>query len=185
MNIVEEVKSFVENECRKPTSKYGYDPFLYHFIPAVEYAKKLSDELGGDKEVIVIASWLHDIGAMICGRTDHHITGAKIAEKKLKELGYPIEKIELVKKCILNHRGSQKNNAESIEEHIVAEADVMSNFDNIGGIFKAAFVYEGKSQGQARDSVREKLENKWKQLHFESSKKMIRPKYDAMKVLLG
>lgn len=185
MNIIKEIKAFVESECKKPGSKYGYEPFVYHFIPMVEYAGKLSDELGGDKEVIIIASWLHDIGAIICGRTDHHITGAKIAEKKLKELGYPIEKIELVKKCILNHRGSQKNNAESIEEQIVAEADVLSNFDNIGGIFKAAFVYEGKDQGEANDSVREKLENKWKQLHFESSKKIIKPKYEAMKILLG
>ncbi|MCK5475280.1 MAG: HD domain-containing protein [Candidatus Pacebacteria bacterium] len=184
MNVIEEIKIFVENECKKPSSKYGYDPFLYHFIPMVEYAEKLSDELGGDKEIIMIASWLHDIGAIIYGRKDHHITGAQIAEEKLKELKYPIERIELVKKCILNHRGSQKNNAESIEEHIVAEADIMSNFDNIGGIFKAAFVYEGKDQGQARDSVREKLENKWKQLHFESSKKIIRPKYEAMKILL-
>ena len=185
MNIIAEIKAFVENECKKPGSKYGHDPYIYHFIPTVKYAEKLSEKLGGDKEIIIIASWLHDIGAIIYGRTDHHITGAKIAEKKLNELGYPIEKIELVKKCILNHRGSQKNNAESIEEQIVAEADILSNFDNIGGIFKAALVYEGKTQGEANDSVREKLENKWKQLHFESSKKIIRPKYEAMKVLLG
>lgn len=185
MNIIKEIKNFVEDECKKPGSKYGYEPFTYHFIPMVEYAGKLSDELGGDKEVIIIAAWLHDIGAIIYGRANHHITGAEIAEKKLKELGYPAEKVELVKKCILNHRGSQKNNAESIEEQIVAEADVLSNFDNIGGIFKAAFVYEGKNQGEANNSVREKLENKWNQLRFESSKKIIRPKYEAIKVLLG
>ncbi|MDP2945898.1 MAG: HD domain-containing protein [bacterium] len=185
MNIVQEIKNFVENECKKPSSKYGYEPFLFHFVPVVEYAEKLADELGGDKEIILIAAWLHDIGSIIYGRNDHHITGAKVAEEKLKELGYPVEKIELVRKCILNHRGSQQNFRDSIEEQILAEADVMSNFENIAGIFKAAFVYENLTQGEAKDSVRKKLEDKWRQLHFDSSRKIIRPKYEAAMLLLG
>ncbi|MGM5480727.1 MAG: HD domain-containing protein [Nanobdellota archaeon] len=184
MSIVNEIKSFVETECKKPTSKYGYEPFPFHLVPMVDYAEKLSDELGGDKEVILIAAWLHDIGSIMYGREDHHITGVKVAEEKLKELHYPTEKIELIKKCILNHRGSQQNGRESIEEKIIAEADVLSNFDNVAGIFKAAFVYEHKSQGEAKDSVRQKLERKWKQLHFEKSKKIIKPKYDAVMLLL-
>ena len=27
MNIVQEIKNFVENECKKPSSKYGYEPY--------------------------------------------------------------------------------------------------------------------------------------------------------------
>ena len=184
MTLIQKVRDFVENECKKPSSKYGYEPFPFHFVPVADYAEKLADELGGDKESILIASWMHDIGSIIHGREDHHITGAKIAEEKLKELKYPTEKIELVKKCILNHRGSQQNERESIEEQIIAEADVMSNFDNISGIFKAAFVYENKDQGEAKDSVRKKLENKWNQLHFEKSKQIIRPKFEAAMLLL-
>ncbi|PIN79534.1 hypothetical protein COV16_03730, partial [Candidatus Woesearchaeota archaeon CG10_big_fil_rev_8_21_14_0_10_34_8] len=73
---------------------------------------------------------------------------------------------------------------ESIEEQIVAEADVLSNFDNIAGIFKAAFVYEKMNEGEAKDSVRKKLENKWNQLRFEDSKRIIKPKYEAAMLLL-
>lgn len=184
MPIIAEIKNFVESECKKPTSKYGYEPFVYHFTPVVQYAEKLADELGGDKEVIIISAWLHDIGSIIHGREDHHITGAKIAEDKLTELGYPAEKIELVKKCIANHRGSRQDSRESIEEKILAEADVMSNFDNISGIFKAAFVYENMDQGQVKVAVRTKLENKYKQLHFDVSKEIIKPKYEAVMLLL-
>lgn len=184
MDIVDEVKAFVEEECKKPSSRYGYEPFLFHFIPMTEYAGKLADELGGDKEVVLIAAWLHDIGSIVHGRKDHHITGAKIAEEKLKELQYPAEKIELVKKCILNHRGSQQNGRDSIEEQIIAEADAISNFDNIAGIFKAAFLYEDQTQGEAKDSVRQKLERKWEQLHFENSKELIKPKFEAAMLLL-
>ena len=109
IDVVDQIKTFVENECKKPSSKYGYEPFIFHFLPTVDYAEKLADELYANKEIVLIAAWLHDIGSIVYGRKDHHITGAKIAEEKLKELGYPKEKIELVKKCILNHRGSQQN----------------------------------------------------------------------------
>jgi uncharacterized protein len=135
-DVVQTIKKFVEEECKKPANKYGYDAFLFHFVPMVKYAEKLAERLGGDKEIILIASWLHDIGSILYGRENHHITGSKIAEEKLKELNYPEEKIELVKKCILNHRGSQQNKRESIEEQIVAEADVLSNFDNIAGMLE-------------------------------------------------
>ena len=84
----------------------------------------------------------------------------------------------------MNHRGSQQNERKTIEEQIVVEADVMSNFDNISGIFQAAFVYENKNQGEARESVRKKLENKYNQLRFEDSKKIIKPKYEAAMLLL-
>jgi uncharacterized protein len=184
MDIIETIKNFVEAECRKPSSKYGDEPFAFHFQPVVQYAEKLSDELGGDKEIILIAAWLHDIGSIVHGREDHHLTGAKIAETKLRELNYPAEKIELVTKCIINHRGSTNNNRLSLEEKIVAEADTLSAFDSLAGIFKAAFVYENLDQGAAKIAVRKKLQNKWEQLHFEQSKKLIKPKYLAAMTLL-
>lgn len=185
MNIIRDIKDLVEAECKKPTSKYGDEVFEFHFIPVVEYAKQLTDELGGDKEVIIIATWLHDIGSIIHGKKDHHITGVKIAEAKLKELKYPEDKIELVKKCILNHRSSQENIRQSLEEKIVAEADAMSCFDMIPGLFKAAYIYENKNQGEAKRAIREKLQRKWKKLHFSNSRKILRAKYKAAMLLFG
>ncbi len=184
MDIVQQIRDFVENECKKPTSKYGYEPFVSHFVPVAKYAEELAKELKADKEVVILAAWLHDIGSIVESRGEHHATGAKIAEEKLKELNYPAEKIELIKKCILNHRGSRWDNRESIEEKIIAEADAISTFDSIAGLFKAALVYEGKTQDEARKSVRQKLENKWNQLHFEHSKRIIRPKFEAAMLLL-
>ncbi len=184
MNSVQTVKNFVESECQKPGSKYGVEPFIFHFTPVAKYAEKLAEELGADKEIVLLSAWLHDIGSIVSGRGNHHLTSAKIAEKKLQELGYPAAKIELVKKCILNHRGSQHGKRESLEEKILADADALSNFETIAGIFKAAFVYEHLDQGAAKEAVLKKLENKWQQLHFASSKKIIRPRYAAAKILL-
>ena len=185
MNIIARIKEFVEIECKKPTSKYGYEPFEHHFVPVVRYAEELGDKLKCDKEILIISAWLHDIGSIMEGRENHHETGAKIAEEKLRKLGYPLSKIELVKKCILNHRGSQERVRETVEEKILVDADALANFDNISGIFKAALVYENKTQEEARKSVLEKLQRKWNQLHFNESKKIIKPKYKSVKLLLG
>jgi uncharacterized protein len=182
--IVEQIRKFVEEECKKPTSKYGYEPYEFHFIPVYNYATELAKRLGADIEVVQIAALLHDIGSIIEGRENHHITGAKIAEQKLKELKYDKNKIELVKKCILNHRGSVKANKESKEEQIIADADSMSSFDNLPGIFKAAFVYENKNQGEAKKSVKTKLANCYEKLSPEAQK-IIKPKYDAAMLLLS
>jgi len=150
MNIVQKIKNFVKNECQKSGSKYGVEPFVFHFTPVARYAGKLANNLDGDKEIVLLSAWLHDIGSIVSGRSDHHLTSAKIAEKKLQELNYPTDKIKLVKKCILNHRGSQRGKRESLEEKILADADALSNFETIAGIFKAAFVYEHLDQGAAK-----------------------------------
>ena len=184
MDIIEKVRLFVEDECKKPTSKYGYEPYEFHFAPTVKYARQLAAELGADMEIVTIAAWIHDIGSIMVGRADHHITGAKIAEEKLREFDYPEEKVQLVKNCVLHHRGSQKMELETLEEQILAEADAMSNLNELPGIFKAAFVYEHLTQAEARISVRKKVENKWNQLKFEKSREIIRPKYEAAMTVL-
>jgi uncharacterized protein len=182
--IIEKIKNFVEEECKKPTSKYGYEPFESHFISVVDYAKKLAHNKNIDLELIELAGWLHDIGSIIFGRENHHLTGSEIAETKLKELNYPSEKIEIIKKCILNHRGPIGNPINSIEEQIIIEADSLSAFDNISGIFKAALVYENKSQLEAKHSVLDKLNRKWNQLSDEG-KNLVKEKHKAAIILLG
>lgn len=184
MTIIQKVKKFVESECRKPTSKYGYGPFRYHLPAVVKYAQKLADELGGDREIIIIAAWLHDIGSIIKGRKDHHLTGAQIAEKKLKEFDFPRERIEKVKECIISHRGSQKIKPKTLEAQILVEADTISAFNDLSGLFECAYLYEKLSRPKAQESVKRKLENKWQQLRFKKSKDLVRPKYKAAILLL-
>lgn len=183
MNITCRVRDFVESECRKPSSKYGYEPFSCHFIQVVNRARELAKKSGADMEVVELAAWLHDIGSIVYGRENHHITGCEIAEQKLTEFGYDRNKINEVKHCILAHRGSRDIPRESLEAQIVADADAMSNFDNIAGPFMAAFLYEHLGQIDARDSIREKLENNYKKISPEA-KKIIQTKYDAAMLLL-
>jgi uncharacterized protein len=183
-SIIQEIKEFARTECEKPTSKYGSGPFEDHFVPMVKYARQLAREYKADIELVELAGWLHDMGSIIYGREKHHLTSAKIAEKKLKELDYPEEKIEHIKNCIISHRGSQSIKPKTIEAQIIIESDTLSAFDDLAGLFECAYAYEKLARREAEKSVKQKLENKWKQLRFKKSKKIIRPKYEAIKVLL-
>lgn len=185
MNIVAEIKNFVEEESKKTYNIWGYDFFTLHIVEMHDRAKLLAEKLNADVEIVELAAWLHDIGAVTYGRKDHHITGAKIAEEKLREFNYPEEKIEKIRKCVLNHRGSQKSEKTSIEEKIIADADAISAFDHIQGLFFAAYVSERRSQREARDSVKNKLINSWNKLCFPESKELVKPKYEAAMLLLA
>ncbi len=183
-SIVEEVRKFVEEECRKPSNKYTYEVYDFHIVQVVKYAKEIAKKLNADLEIVELASLLHDIGLVCFGRENHHITRAEIAEEKLKELNYPEEKIEIVKKCILNHRGSVNNQKSSVEEQIIADADGMTMFDRIEGVFLAAFVYEKLGQIEARKSARQKLINSYNKLS-EDAKKIVQNKFEAAMLLLS
>jgi len=182
--VVERIRQFVEEECKKPTSKYGYEPYPDHFIPVVKYSKFLAKKLNADVEIVELVAWLHDIGSIIYGRENHHITSSEIAEKKLIEFNYSQEKIKLVKKCILHHRGSVNLDKESIEEQIIADADAMSAFDCIWGLFQAAFIFEKKSRIEAKNSVKQKLINSWNKISPQT-REIIKPKYEAAMLLLA
>jgi len=183
-SFIEQARTFVEEECHKPTSHYS-EIFENHLIPMRNLAVDLGERLGADVEVVELAAWFHDIGGILFGRENHHQTGAKIAEKKLREWEYPEEKIMCVVHCILTHRGSQNLLPETLEAQIILEADSMSNFDNLPGIFKAAYVDEGLTQPEAKKSAREKLARKWHKLQFAESKQLIQPKYEAAMLLLS
>lgn len=180
---IQDIRMFVESECKKPTCHYGLDGWD-HLNHVYNYASSLANKYSADLEIVLLAALLHDIGSIMCGRENHHITGAEIAEKKLKELGYAENKIQLIKNCILNHRGSVGGVKSSVEEQIIADADAMACFDNIDGLFIAALVYEKKNRIDSRSSILNKLKNSWNKLSFEESKKIIKPKFEAAMLLL-
>ncbi len=184
MTIIEKARQFVESECFKPTSKYGSGPYVEHFLPMVKHSKKLSSKLGGNLEVILIAAWLHDIGSIVIGRKDHHITSAKIAKKFLTENNFDPEKTKLVLDCIRNHRQSTELDQKTLEEKIIADADAICNFDMLPGLFYASMVVEKLTPVEAAKSVKAKLQNKWRRLHFKESRELTRGKYQAAMLLL-
>jgi uncharacterized protein len=95
------------------------------------------DEPGIDLDVLRAAALLHDIARAEeyrdrMGRIDHAALGAEKATRVLKELGYPEEKIERIRHCIITHRFRGDNPPETMEAKILFDADKLDMVGAVG-----------------------------------------------------
>ena len=138
IQIMDRVKEFVEEEIKKPDAHYK-EAFDTHIKVVVQYCLELAEKRNADKEIVGIAAWLHDIGSIRGDYANHHLIGGEIADKLLNNLGYPRDKIERVKHCIMSHRGSVVMKRKSVEAQILVDADAMSHFDDIDDVISRFF----------------------------------------------
>lgn len=183
-DIINELKKEIYSRAIKPENKFGIGCY-YHIEAVVENAKILADKFGANKEIVTIAAWLHDIASI----TDyslyemHHIYGAEIAEELLTKFNYEQDKIDLVKECIKNHRGSINNKKFTLEERCVADADAISHFDNIPSLLYLAYVNKNMGIEEGKDFVKNKLERSYNKLSDESKNYYSEKYRNAMKIL--
>lgn len=184
-DILENLQKEVYNRCQKESNKFGIGCY-YHITAVVKNAEILAEKCGADKEVVMIAAWLHDIASI----TDyslyelHHIHGAEMAYCILKDYNYDDEKILLVQKCIRNHRGSKNFKRNSPEELCVADADAISHFDSVPSLLYYAYVSKGMGIEEGREFVKNKLTRSFQKLSPESAQ-YYKNKYEKVMEVLN
>lgn len=183
MNVREEVKRYVKEECKKDTNMFTMDAYHTHIVPMVKYSKQLAKKIGADEEIVELAAWLHDIGSLKGDYENHHISGAKYAEDFLKRLNYPRDNIEKIKHCIIAHRGSVKIKRETIEAECIASADGMSHFDNIVSLLNLALVIRKLDVENARIFAINKLQSFWDKM-IPEAREIVKEKYESAMILL-
>lgn len=107
-----------------------------------------------------------------------------MAEEILKSYNYPSDKIELIKLCILNHRGSVLKEKTTKEEICVSDADAISHYDTLPSLFYLAFVQRKLNIDDGLEFVKSKLERSYNKMSQES-KKYYQHKREMIKSILG
>ena len=185
-NIVDSMKKELMITVEKHKYLKDYDFWNEHIKYVVENAIMLAKKYSADVEIVELSALLHDIAlsSNFGPRDEHHIHGAKLAEKLLNKYGYDREKIEKVKRCILNHRDN--TSAKTTKEEIcVADADIMSHFDNIPMLFSKAYLIKGLSHSQGVNYVKNTLMKDYEELSADT-KILYKDRYeDIMKVVFG
>lgn len=184
-NIINEIYNEVKSRCMLPTNAYGIGAWDHHIELVYKIAIKIYSEYNADYEIIALAALLHDI-ASITNKNfteNHHIIGAEIAENILKKYNLDHTKIEHIKKCILNHRGSIVMEKTTPEEICIADADAMAHFYSIPSLLKMVYVEKGMSIDDGADFVLKKLERSYNKLS-EKGKQIIEPQHNAARLLL-
>ncbi|MFQ6752158.1 MAG: HD domain-containing protein [Clostridia bacterium] len=157
----------------------------YHLYPVIKNSIMLAEHYGADRDIVEVASIFHDYADLLdyANRKDHHIIGAELVEKILKEDGYDQKFIDKVKLCILNHRASVVRDKFSIEEICVADADAMSHLDSVVELI-CWRAYLGEDIMTANNFVKEKIQKSYAKMSAET-KSLMKDKFDSiMKVLL-
>lgn len=179
-NIVEHIKNKVKSVCDIYEQKASNNIWS-HLQKVATISESLAREFGANIEIVVISAYLHDISLPlgIGTKENHHIESAQIAEEWLSELYYSTEQIEHVKKCILNHRGNTEMKKRTVEELCIADADVISHFYSLPGIFQVAYGLNSLTTEQGEQWIRKKLNNDFEKLS-QSSKELYVDRYNAI-----
>ena len=183
-DIIHYLEEEIRRRCEKESNFFGMGGY-HHIRAVVKNAVQLAGIYGADVEVVTIAAWLHDAASITdyALYENHHIYGAEMAGDFLREFGYDKTKLELVQKCILNHRGSKVMEKQSPKEICVADADSMSHFDAVPSLFYLAYVQRKLGIDDGIDFVKNKLNRSYQKLS-ERGKEIYKDKYEQVISLL-
>lgn len=98
-----------ENEKQRIFCRHGLQHFLD--VARISYIINLEEDLGYSKELIYVASFLHDIGrgAPPDILEDHEKVSWNIAEKLLNKYDFSDDEKNLLKEAILGHRKDEQS----------------------------------------------------------------------------
>lgn len=128
----QKIKEIVEKELS--CSAHDMEHVMRVYNLCLHLAK---DDPDIDLDILKTAALLHDIARVREDRNDSRnidrvILGAEMAEKILRDFGYPEERIELVKRCITAHRFRSGNEPKTREAKILFDADKLDAIGSIG-----------------------------------------------------
>jgi uncharacterized protein len=180
--MLEKIKAMVKDLCniRGTTEEVWW---LDHIRLVEKRCLEISEKEDVDKDVLLLAAWLHDLTKITQEYEDHHIKGAERAGRILEGFDYPEEKIKQVQHCIITHSSDPNHPPLSKEAKLFADIDGISHFEDFPAF--AHYAYGIKEEGIRSGSkrLRERYERCWGKLS-PRAKEMAKDKYNAIKTVL-
>ena len=185
-NIINKIQQEIikrSNEFEEQTkgTKDEYNIYKEHIQYVYKYVILLSENKNVDKEVLELSALLHDIAMTNSNldRSRHNEFSSEIAEQLLKDNNYPDDKIQLVKKCILNHSSKRAEYRTTEEERILVDADGLSHFDSIKDLYSLAHNVMELNDNESIKFIQDKLTRDYNEIS-NNLKYLIQNKYDKV-----
>ena len=162
-------------------TKDEYNIYREHIQYVYKYVCLLSKDKDVDHEVLELSALLHDVAMTdkSLDRSKHNEYGSEIAEKLLRENDYPEEKVQFVKKCILNHSSKRAEYRTTEEEKILVDADGLSHFDSISNLYNLAHNVMDLNDEDTIKFIQDKLTRDYNEISDEL-KYLVKDKYDKV-----
>jgi len=185
-DIVSKMKQVIINrsnsfEEQTKGTKDEYNIYREHIQFVYKYVCLLSKDKNVDYEVLELSALLHDIAMTdrALDRSKHNKYGSEIAEQLLRENNYPEDKVQFVKKCILNHSSKRTEYRTTEEERILVNADGLSHFDSISNLYSLAHNVMELNDEEAIRFIQDKLTKDYNEIS-EELKYLINDKYEKV-----
>lgn len=143
--LVSKIKEIVQRKMKGVGPSHDFSHVMRVYRLCMEIAKEYRGRV--DAEVLKLAALLHDVARERedrdkTGKICHATESAREAEKILKKFGYPEERIEKVKYCILAHRFRTNVKPKTLEAKILFDADKLDMLGAVG--IARSFMTAGK-----------------------------------------
>ncbi len=181
------VTNYVENQAR-PVEKFGHQPRLVALTEAV------GQGLDYDRDVVVAAAWLHDLGVFVGHRPedpgelaqwDHVAYACSRAPEVLGQAGFPEGKIPAVLAAIREHQ--PKEEPSTIEATILRDADILEQLGAVGILRTVSKVGRDTRFPRFTDAVaalRRNLEELPGKIRLESTRRLAHPRIGILRDFL-
>ncbi|MFA6254714.1 MAG: HD domain-containing protein [Patescibacteria group bacterium] len=141
--IINKLEAKVKKRFPHPSGEHD----IYHLKRTLNLALKIQKQEGGDKLVIAVAAFLHDIHRMMRKAGKKYVSpkaSLPVVKEILKGINIPKEKLSRIIYCIENHEeysfSKQGRKSTDLETKIVQDAD---NLDAVGAIAIARVFHWG------------------------------------------
>jgi len=190
-NFRDQLEQYLRREA-KPEHKYSHQPRLYALTR--EIAGNITPAPTYDDDVVFAAAFLHDLGVFIGHRPEdseqlkqwnHVAYTCEQAPAILIRFKFPMEKIEAVLACILEHQ--PHDNPQSFEATLLRDADILEQLGAIGILRTAAKLGSDTRFhrfSDVRNSLRRALDTLPTQIHLDATRKLAAPRIAALQSFL-
>lgn len=170
MKVINQVKKYAITLYDKNDIIHGWP----HILAVRKNALKLQKILGGDKEIIEIAVYLHDCDYSK-GIKLHAERSAQKARKFLNSINYT--KTKQVVEAILNHATHLHKPNASLEAKILFDADKIETIKPYG-ILRVAIYQRSLPFKEIMKKIHYYCINVYKELYFNETRKLIKKDYE-------
>jgi len=175
--------NFVEKTKKYALTLYKKDDFIHgriHIIAVRDNALRLQKILGGDKEVIEIAAYLHDCDYSK-GIKKHTELSAIKAKKFLSSINY--RKTKQAVEAIKNHSINSRKPKASLEAKILFDADKIETIKPYG-ILRVAITQKELPFREMMEKIRIYCVDTYNKLYFDETRKLAKKYYKKSKKIL-
>jgi uncharacterized protein len=176
MNFIDKTKKYALTIYERHDFIHGWD----HILSVRNNALKLQKILGGDKEIIEIAAYLHDCDYSK-GIQKHVELSAVKAKKFLNSINYP--KTKQVIGAILNHATHLRKPNASLEAKILFDADKMETIKPYG-ILRVAITQKELSLKEMIGKIKIYCVDIYNRLYFNKTCRLVKKDYEKTKKIV-